>query len=161
MKNLILYGTTYGCTEFCANELKKKLNAPTDCVNVSQAAGVELNAYDTIILGSPVYMGQMDKHLKAWVNEHEQALQSKRVAFFVCCGFPEMAQKHLEANMPKSLLNKAIAAECFGGKMDISKMKFLHRLITKMVAKAAEEEGKQQPQMILENIDKLARAING
>ncbi len=160
MKNLILYGTTYGCTESCAKTLAQKLKEPTDCKNVKEAAGIDLNLYDTLILGSPVYMGQMNKALKAWVTEHTQTLQQKRLAFFICCGFPEMAQQHLEMNMPKPLVDRVIAKECFGGEMDISKMSFLHRFITKMVTKDAEKKGKQAPRIIPENIDRFAQAIN-
>lgn len=160
MKNLILYGSTYGFTGDCANELAKKLKAPTVCSDIKNVGSVNLNDYDTVIIGSSVYMGMMNKGIREWITVNIEKLKQKRLAFFVCCGFAEMVEKHLETNIPKELLDQSVSKECFGGKMDISKMGFMHKFITKIVTKDAEKKGQKSPELLPANIEKMAQTLN-
>lgn len=160
MKNLVLYGTTYGYAESCAKALAQKLDGSTECININKSGGINFSAYDTVVIGSSVYMGQMNKGIKDILSAQAENLKNKRLAFFVCCGFPEMSDKHFENNIPKVLLDKALCKESFGGQMDISKMGFFHKLITKMVKKAGEKEGRKDPVPLFENIDKMSQQLN-
>ena len=44
------------------------------------------SAYDTIILGGPVWAGTFPPPLRTFVEENRSALQDKRLAAFFCCG---------------------------------------------------------------------------
>ncbi len=160
MKNLILYGTTYGYTESCAKELARQLKVSTDCYNIKNVGGIDLGGYDTLILGSSVYMGQMNKGLREWISANLDSLKQKRLAFFICCASSDMAQKQLETNIPQELLDNSVSKECFGGLMDISKMGFMHKFITKIVTKDAEKKGKKGPQPLPQNIERMAQILN-
>lgn len=160
MRNLIVYGTTYGFTEKCALELSKKLISRTDCYDANKIESLDLSLYNAVIIGSSIYVGQINKNVKNFVERNAGILKNKALAFFLCCGFVDNLQKNLELNYPKELLEKAVSKECFGGLMDLSKMKFMHKIITKMVKKATAKEGSRDPKPMPENIDKMADIIN-
>ena len=44
--------------------------------------------YDFVVLGSPVWAGQIAPPLRTFVTQHAQALQAKTLAAYVCCGGP-------------------------------------------------------------------------
>ncbi|MCX7772934.1 MAG: flavodoxin domain-containing protein [Clostridia bacterium] len=161
MKNLIIFSSTYGYTEKCAQDLAGKLKAQTETVNIKNAKTLDMSHYDNVIIGGSIYMGQLNKELKGFMESYKQELLQKRLGFFICCGFPEQLKQHIEMNIPKELLQKSVATECFGGQMDISKMGFMHKMITKMVTKATAKNGTaRMPEPMLQNIEKMAQAFN-
>ncbi len=54
MRTLILYGSKYGYTKECAHLLRDELGE-TDIVDLGRPHSVSLDAYDTVLIGSPVY----------------------------------------------------------------------------------------------------------
>jgi len=64
-----------------------------------------------------------------------ETLKSKKVAYFICCGFNENWKNYYEQNIPKDLLDNAIIYDTFGGEMDMQKQKGFDKFITKMVSK--------------------------
>jgi menaquinone-dependent protoporphyrinogen oxidase len=161
MKTLIVYATKYGFTGDCVEKLKVKLDGDNTAVNVLTGTVPELSGYDNIIIGGSVYMGQINKKLKEFINQNLDTLLQKRVALFVCCGLPDNLEATLKNAFPEELQKKAVAVECFGGVLDTGKMKMADKMITTMIKKAVANEGKPEPAPLPENIDKLAKAVNG
>jgi menaquinone-dependent protoporphyrinogen oxidase len=62
---------------------------------------IDPNLFDTIILGSSIYIGQVDKHLKNFISMNMDVLKSKRVGIYLCCGFEENVQTYLDTNFDK------------------------------------------------------------
>lgn len=160
MKTLIIYGTTYGYAEKCAESLAKKMKDGVDVVNIKDNKNIVLSQYDKIIIGGSIYMGQIQKQVKAFCIHHQDELTSKKLGLFICCGFPENIDQHMKNAFTKELMDAAIIKECFGGELNIEKMNFLHRFITKIVSKETSKEGKNTVLTLTENIDKLADAMN-
>lgn len=159
MKTMIIYSSTYGFTEKCANELAQKLGGQAIAVNIAAGSLPQLSGYDSVILGSSIYMGQINKKLKEFMSTNLAGLQEKKLGLFLCCGLPENLEQDFSLNFPKELLDAAVARECFGGVLDTAKMSFGHRMITKMMESAAKKEGKSGPVAMTENIGKLAEAM--
>jgi menaquinone-dependent protoporphyrinogen IX oxidase len=107
MKATIIYKGKYGATrqyaEWLAQELKVSV-ASTDEYKES-----DLTSSDTVILGSSVYIGQLQ--IKQWLKEHEQVLLNKKIFLFVVCGTPpeekEMIQPYVNSSVPKSILQQS------------------------------------------------------
>lgn len=153
MKTLIVYAGKYGCTEECAVKLKNKLDTEAKVVNAAKENVPSLDEYDKVIIGSSIYVGQIHKKIKAFVNDNANTLLKKKVGIFLVCGFIEKYDETLVQNFPSDLINHAQSAQCFGGELSIEKMNFLHKGVVKMIEK---EVDISKIVMMPENIEKLA-----
>lgn len=139
MKTAIIYASTYGSTQKVAEVLHSSIK-DSDIFNVKKE-NPNISSYDSVILGSSIYIGQIDKQLKNFVQKNMETLKLKKLGIFFCCGFEENLQTYLEANFEKDLVKDAIVMT-MGGEMDVSKMSFAHKMITRMVQKS--EQGKNR-----------------
>lgn len=136
MNTVIIYSSKYGCTKDCANILKNKLSDSVTIVDINDNnTKIELSKFDTIIIGSSIYVGSISKKIRVLCNDNIELLNKKRVGIFLCCGFSEQADKYLKSNFPSSLLENANAIGIFGSEARLEKMKFLDKLVMKSVAK--------------------------
>ncbi|MDD4644043.1 MAG: flavodoxin domain-containing protein [Bacilli bacterium] len=139
LKTLIVYESKYGCTEKCAQLIQEKIKN-TEIVNVKNAPE-DIGFYDTIIIGGSIYMGKIQRQIKAFCRRHVKVLAKKRMGLFICCMFTgEKAKQQLINSFPKELTEVAIAKDCFGGEISYNKMKLLDRIIIKLVTKSPESE---------------------
>lgn len=157
MKILIAYAGKSGTTEKCAKLLGERLpGAKTVNLN-SETPQVE--AYDAVIVGGSIRAGQLHKKAKQFINQNEQSLKQKKTAYFICCGFADSAPTLFQNNIPKELLEKAVAYECFGGEMNLDSLHGFDHFIAKMVTKSSESKKTPPPHILLENIGKLAEKV--
>jgi menaquinone-dependent protoporphyrinogen oxidase len=163
MSTLIIYASKYGCTERCAKSLAAKLSGKVDLVNIKKGQAPDISKYDVIIVGGSIYVGQIQKSIKEFCINDLSTLKEKKVGLFICCGFAENTEQHMANAFPRELLEVAVTKECFGGELNIEKMKFFDKLLTKMITKAtnkSDSKAKSAPPKILtDNITKLAKAI--
>ena len=159
MRNLIIYGTKYGCTAECANKLAASLEGQTDVLNVEQNATIDVSVYDRIIIGSSVYMGQINKKLKKFIEEHLAKLLGKETVIFICCSLPDNFNDVLAANFPEQLLANTMEKTFVGGRLDIDKMKLVDRTIAKLMSK---QKGDVAPGagILYDVIEDLAKRLN-
>lgn len=139
MSTAIIYASTYGSTRKIAQILNQKISDST-LVDIKKEK-IDPNLFDTIILGSSIYIGQIDKHLKNFISMNMDVLKKKKIGIYLCCGFEENVQTYLDTNFDKELVNKAVIMT-MGGEMDVSKMSFAHKMITRMVQKS--EQGRNR-----------------
>lgn len=159
MNTLILYTSTYGFTKECAEELKGQLLGEVTVINAGADAIPSLDGFDTVILGSSVYIGQINKKLKAFIDANVDALSQKRLGLFLCCGLPDNLDQVLSLNFPETLRDKAVI-ECFGGELRTEKMKLGHKMMTAMMKKVTAKEGKPEPKKLPEKITAFANKMN-
>lgn len=161
MKTLIVYGTKYGYAKECASHLKTLLSGDVEMAEAASAVNLSVPTYDQVIIGGSIYMGKVQKSVRDFCIQHEAVLAEKKVGLFLCCGLPENFAQNLEAAFPETLRKRAASTECFGGRMDISRMGFLHRTVAKMMTKSV-EEGKTPPvQAFPEHIQRMAEHMQG
>lgn len=157
MKKLIVYAGKTGTTEKCAKLLADKL-ADADLINLNEKSP-DPTAYDIIVIGSNIRMGQIHKNAKKYLVQYSGLLKQKLAAYFICCGFSDKQKQVLEANIPKELLDKAVAVKCFGGEIDISRLHGMDKLITKMVTKATADQHIAPPAIQYDRIDEMAAIL--
>ena len=87
---LIAYATKYGTTKEIAKEIQDVLTEKgieSDLISVMET--VEIDAYDAVILGSPVYMGKMLVEARDFCQHYRPYLKNTWLAIFVngisCC----------------------------------------------------------------------------
>lgn len=129
-KILIVYASKYGSTEKCAYKLANILKL-VEVVNLNSAYNIDLDDYDTIIIGGNIKMGILSKKVKKFIKENKEKLLTKNTAYFMCCGFRENKGQYFQANIPKDLLESAITYDVFGGELNINKCNSIDKMIIK------------------------------
>ena len=160
MKTLIVYATKYGYADDCAHALMDQIDGDVLAVDIQKDNLSSVEAFDNIVIGGSVYMGQVNKKLKAFCENNKTAIAAKNTGLFLCCGLPENFEQTIQAAFPSEVLDGAIARECFGGELRTDKMKGPDRIISGMMKKATAGQGKADVAKMPENIAKLANAIN-
>lgn len=103
-------------------------------------------------------MGMIDKKIKKFLIRNMETLKSKKVAYFICCGFHENWKSYYEQNIPKDLLDNAIIYDTFGGEMDVQKQKGFDKFITKMVSKKTDKN--KEIKILNGNIERFIKLLD-
>lgn len=125
-RTLIAYATKYGTTKEIAEEIKDILaenGIKSDLINVMEIGTID--AYDAVILGSPVYMGKMLIEARDFCQKYMPYLAGKWVAIFVdgiSCSPPgENSERALFAAIDEmSDFVKPTVKKVFAGSLDPS-----------------------------------------
>ncbi len=169
MKIAVIYATkgstTSDCAELLARELKNHSLTLVDIKNFN----INLDEYDTLVLGFPIYMGKIKKSARKFLKEHKNKLLEKRVGYYICCGLADCFDDYAERLIPNDLKEKAFAISCFGGSLDPARFKGIDKIVVKALRAeilGGGENGGERDDMVLptifeENIaqfaDKLTR----
>jgi len=133
MKAIIIYKGKYGATrqysEWLAEELKVSV------VSTEGYNAAEVTETNTVILGSSVYIGQLQ--IRQWLKEHQQELVNKKLFLFVVCGTPPselaMLQPYVNSSVPLSLL-KQMHIYFLHGRLIYKKLSRMDRFMLRMGA---------------------------
>lgn len=158
MKTVIIYATRYGCTEKAVKLLQAKLPGETIIVNVAKEKAPDLSAFDTVILGGPIYVGKIHGALSAYMRRNREALTNKRLALFICAGEqdPAVTEKQLTSAFPEELYSRAVVREVLGGELHLNKVDFATKLVLRFVKGIREDYSRLSEA----RIDRLARGIS-
>ncbi len=157
MKTLIIYATKYGCTEKCASALSKKLMGKVELCNLKTGNIPNLSEYDKVIIGGSIYIGNIQKEVRAFCSTNLNVLKDKKIGLFICAMQKDDAiETEINTAFPQELLDRAIAREYFGGEFIFKNMNFLDRMIVKKVSKI----DKDTSNIIEVNIDRLSQLMN-
>lgn len=137
MKTLIAYMSKCGCTANCAHTLAETIGGDVTLVNLAEETP-DLREFDGVILGAPVYVGNIPNEVKAFHTDNIQLLKQKKLGLFICCGQVEKGQEQLEAAYPVELSSHAFLSKSFGGAISLEKQNFLIRTMLKKVMKIKE-----------------------
>lgn len=160
MKILIVYGTKYGCTKKCVENLKTLLNGDTTILSAKNIK-VNVDKFDTVIIGGSVYMGKIQKEVSQFCKKNKRKLLQKKLALFVCCYTPKETEGFFESLYYKELISHAYFITSLGGEMNYEKMNFLYRKMFQTLKKIdGFNEGFIEPQINMEEITKLAKITN-
>ena len=126
MKTLILFASRYGATEEIAYMLKSAVGGDVTVRNIRER-GITLDGYDTVIIGSCVYMFKLDKHIRHFLRRNEKTLMGKRLGVYLSCYTTPGTEGYLEHFFSPELLAHAAAKDILGGKMQYEKMSYAYK----------------------------------
>ena len=132
MKTIILYESKCGCTESCATYIKEK-NDIKEVKKVSEF-DADLSDYERVIIGTPVYIGHINKKVKAFIDMNRDVLLNKETIIFVCAMNHDDYDQMLNMNFSEKMMNHARIVHV-GGAYDFDRLGFFSKFIVKKIAK--------------------------
>ena len=134
MKGLVIYKGKYGATKQYAMWIGQELQLPV--ASADRFPVDELPNYDYFILGSSVYIGQLE--IKNWLKRNFTALLNKKIFFFQVAASPadqvEKRESYNKASLPPNIL-KNIQFHYLPGRMIMRNLSAWDRFMLKMGAK--------------------------
>ena len=136
---LIAYSTKAGSTAEVAAKIGEVISQRGFGVDVLPLSAVnDLSAYDTVILGSAVRVGNVLPEMTKFVEKHQDALKQKVFSsFFVCMTLIETTPETLQTVSaylePIRILVKPVSEGMFAGVLSLKKLGMVDRMLAKMV----------------------------
>ncbi len=131
MKSVVIFSSRYGSTARAAAALAQRVGA--DLVDIGKSKP-NLNSYDKVIVGGPIFAGSLPANLKKFCTENQTALLSKRLGLFICCAREgQEAVDQLNAAFPAELTSHASVSAVLGGAVILEKHNFLIKALLKKV----------------------------
>ncbi len=143
MPTLILYATKYGATRTVAERLAALLPGKAELFDLSAgAAEPDLAPYDTVVVGTSVYMSKPRKEVKRFCEKNESVLLSKKLGLFLCCiqDLENTVETQLSVTFSKALRAHAVALGALGGRVEYDKLRGMDKPIMKMIAGSLQKQ---------------------
>ncbi|MDR6568244.1 flavodoxin domain-containing protein [Chitinophaga ginsengisegetis] len=139
MKGLIIYKGKYGATRQYSLWLGSMLGWPV--IPAGSETAQQLADADCIILGSSIYIGKLQ--LRKWLEQHGDAIISKRLFLFLVSGTPSSDKGKLEgylaANISESLRSRCVPF-FLPGKLEFNKLSWIDKLLLTIGSKLASDK---------------------
>ena len=146
MRTLVLYATEEGQTEKIAHRILDGLaqhNIPSDLHNIAdESVTPALDAYDAVVIGSPMHFSHYDSQLADYLTEYQSVLNEIPSAFFsVSLGIlsdEKSERAEIEQITEKYLIDVGWRPEIkrhFGGALAYSKYGWFKRQMMYWIAK--------------------------
>lgn len=132
MKTLILYYSKHGITKKVARLLNSQI-VDSELSLVTEFKG-DLSEFDDIYLGSPTYMGKLNKDFIKFIKTNREVLIEKPVKVFVVGMAPEAFPTLLENHFDKEQQEKWMIRHVGGG-YNFNSMNFIERFVARKVGK--------------------------
>ncbi len=142
MKILIAYGTKTGTTQVCVEKIKEALiGQEVDVVNLEKHHRIHLENYDAIVVGSPLYMGQIRSKVSQFLIHNKKQLVETKMHLFACgLARGQEGIELLRKQVPSELFGHAIQIAQLGGEVHVERLSFPYRWIMKKVMAESKPE---------------------
>lgn len=143
-KVLVAYASKAGSTAGVAEAIGQTISATGAAVDVLQMKHVkDLSAYQAVILGSAIRMGQWLPEAVKFVEANQAALRQAPLAYFLVCMTlkDDTAENRSTVSAYLDPVRKIVepkAVGTFAGQMDYSKLSFLERILISQFIKTPE-----------------------
>jgi menaquinone-dependent protoporphyrinogen IX oxidase len=114
MRTLIAYATKSGASRECAEILAAEIGGCAVCDLSENVPNVD--DFDTVVIGTGIRIGKAYKPFRKFLDENEDKLLTKRIAFFTCNVVTKDFEKAAAGNIPEKLRDAAFLIRSFGGK---------------------------------------------
>ncbi|MEG0075465.1 MAG: flavodoxin domain-containing protein [Eubacterium sp.] len=141
MKILIAYQSKNNTSKKSAELLSAQVGGDVDVVDLKNKIP-EFDAYDIIIIGGSIRMGQYPRVLKKVLKKNTTVLLEKKVIYFINCAFTENREQYYKDNIPDILMNHTLGCFCFGGELNLATLKGTDRMVATAVARQSQGSGK-------------------
>jgi menaquinone-dependent protoporphyrinogen oxidase len=136
MNVLVAYASKHGSTAEIAGVIGNDFREAGFDVDIQQADNVTtLAPYDTVIIGSAIYVGQWQRGALQFIDHFEEQLKSRHVWLFSSGPIGVDPKPAEEPPVTEALIDRtgAVEHQSFTGKLDRSNLGFGDRLIASVV----------------------------
>jgi len=138
---LLIYASVDGHTKKISNFLNDQWQKEGKQVSLYEVDDFDgkLEAFDKVILGSSIRYGVHHKAIIDFINEHKEALDTHKTAFFSVNLVARKPEKNQADTNPyvikffKSITWKPKLVEVFAGKLDYKKYPFFDRIMIQLI----------------------------
>lgn len=138
MNILIIYESKHGATKKCAEYLDHN-NESTQLIHINDCSHIDLSQYDKILIGSPIYVGRINKKITQWIQSNLKPLLQKNTKIFLSGMNKDGLDDVLQSNFTDEMINN-FKIEHVGGAYNFDDMNFFERFIVKKIAKITESK---------------------
>lgn len=158
MKTAIIYYSKKGTTQKVAKIISDKLDSQEGLIDLKNKSSFDISTYERIIIGSPIYAGNIHNKVKKFIASNLNLLLNKEVGLYVCGMERDEAKQReeLERAYPKELIDKAKSKQFLGGEFLFENMNLFEKMIIKKIAKT----DKSISAINHQNIDKFVNEIS-
>lgn len=128
MKSIILYESKTGTTKKCA-ELVKEMNSDTEIKRLTSFIE-DIDDYESIVLLTPIYMGQINKKTKKFLLKNHTKLLTKKLTILICSMNTQEYENTIKNNFDEAIQNHARIMHV-GGAYNFDKLNFIYKFIIK------------------------------
>jgi menaquinone-dependent protoporphyrinogen oxidase len=128
MNILIIYASKHETTQECSFILQNELSGDADLVPLSNVTDFQIEQYDAVVVGSPVYYSKPDKKVTDFLNKHENMLLSKKIYLFLSS--KEETNEYFAA-YPQKVVEQAQAKIFVGSRLEFKNLSIIERIIVK------------------------------
>ncbi|ABR53991.1 Flavodoxin-like protein [Methanococcus vannielii SB] len=158
METIILFDTRYGTTNKVSNIIAEKLTTyGCNCkvANINENQNLELDKYDRIIIGGPIYAGNFQKNMKKFLEKNLSILKEKEISLFICFMNEEKQIEQFNNAFPNELAVNCKTKGFLGGEFLFDKMGFFDKSIVRIITKS----NKNQTNIKNESIEEFVMDI--
>ena len=138
---LLLYASVDGQTKKISNFLNEQLQQEGKHVSLYEVGDFDgkLETFDMIIIGSSIRYGVHHKTIIDFINEHKEALDTHKTAFFSVNLVARKPEKNQADTNPyvikffKEITWRPTLVEVFAGKLDYKKYPFFDRIMIQLI----------------------------
>jgi menaquinone-dependent protoporphyrinogen oxidase len=130
LKTVVLYDSKRGVTEECAKKISESLKC--DNFNLRKNNQINLDSYDLIIMGTPLYAGMPMTSVKKFCDNNVVVLKNKHLAFFIC-GLGEASEMidSFKTKINSEVVKNISIIRHFGGELRPDRAHFLMKVLMK------------------------------
>ena len=130
MSSLILFASRHGSVANAALILAGIIDSEVLVAQFGMDEIPDISRFDSVMIGGSIYIGKVQKEVKAFCESNIDELNGKNLGIFICAGEenPEKRETTLKGNFPSLLLDSANAKGWFGREVHIEDMGFLEKL---------------------------------
>lgn len=155
MNTIILYSSKYGTAMRFAKTVSENMKSQVTVSDVETFSG-KLEDFDTIVMGSCIYMGKIRKPLKKFMAQNTELLKSRKLFLFAAGGVEKEYLTTIMKEIPAELAALNPPVLYAGHVFDFNKMNFFERLVARALKIKKSEDHFRQ-----ENALKLASELDG
>ncbi|MGM0432894.1 MAG: flavodoxin domain-containing protein [Spirochaetota bacterium] len=153
-KTLLLYASSKGYARECAHRIETEMRDSGMTIDVLEVHGKtvfpSLDDYTQVIVGGGVHASMLPGSLREFCRQHEDELLRRQLFIFLCGIREAEKEEMLKANFSQKLLDHAVTAAWFGGRLRFSEHNLIVRAMLKKIT------GKQD-----DILDERLEAVNG
>lgn len=130
----IIFKSRHGATKKIASMISHHLASCT-LIALEDVDLEELEKFDTIICGIPVYNGMLDEEMTAFIKDHQDLLINKHYSIYVSAIFPSEFMHYLTDAFDYTILKDVKTLAGLGGSLDFSKLSVSEKMKVALMKK--------------------------